>query len=89
MALRKPAASKATFQSSTPCYLPGLTGSPKLQPIATRLVMLSTGLKSPMGLKVYGPDLESIEQAGLQFEKALREMDFINTNSVFYDRPRT
>ena len=66
--------------------LPGLTGSPKLQPIATRLVMLSTGLKSPMGLKVYGPDLESIEQAGLQFEQALREMDFINTNSVFYDR---
>ena len=66
--------------------LPGLTGSPKLQPIATRLVMLSTGLKSPMGLKVYGPDLQSIEQAGLQFEKTLREMDFINTASVFYDR---
>lgn len=66
--------------------LPGLTGSPKLQPIATRLVMLSTGLKAPMGLKVYGPDLESIEVAGLQFEKALREMDFVNPNSVFYDR---
>lgn len=66
--------------------LPGLTGSPKLQPISTRLVMLSTGLKSPMGLKVYGPDLESIEEAGLQFEKALRDMEFINTNSVFYDR---
>ena len=48
--------------------LPGVTGAPKLQPIATRQVMLSTGLKAPMGLKIYGPDLESIEQAGLQFE---------------------
>ena len=37
-----------------------VTGSPKLQPIATRQVMLSTGMKAPMGLKIYGPDLASI-----------------------------
>src|SRR5674476_689415 len=41
--------------------IPGLTSAPKLQPIETRLVMLSTGMRAPMGLKVYGPDLESIE----------------------------
>ncbi len=38
--------------------IPGLTSAPKLQPIETRLVMLSTGMRAPMGLKVYGPDLE-------------------------------
>lgn len=66
--------------------LPGLTGSPKLQPIATRQVMLSTGMKAPMGLKIYGPDLASIEQAGLQMEKALKATPDINSSSVYYDR---
>ena len=66
--------------------LPGVTGSPKLQPIATRQVMLSTGLKAPMGLKIYGPDLESIEQAGLQFEKVMRQIPEVNSASVYYDR---
>ncbi len=53
--------------------IPGLTSAPKLQPIETRLVMLSTGMRAPMGLKVYGPDLESIEQGGMLFEQALKE----------------
>ncbi|MCK7534998.1 MAG: hypothetical protein MZV63_30405 [Marinilabiliales bacterium] len=48
--------------------IPGLTSAPKLQPIETRLVMLSTGMRAPMGLKVYGPDLNSIEEAGMVFE---------------------
>ena len=66
--------------------IPGVTGSPKLQPIVTRQVMLSTGLKAPMGLKIYGPDLASIEKAGLQLEKALREIPVVNRSSVYYDR---
>lgn len=66
--------------------IPGLTSAPKLQPIETRLVMLSTGMRAPMGLKVYGPDLTSIEQAGMQFEKALKEVPSIKPSSVFYDR---
>ena len=66
--------------------IPGVTGSPKLQPIATRQVMLSTGLKAPMGLKIYGPDLDAIEQAGLQFEKVMRQIPEINSASVYYDR---
>ena len=66
--------------------LPGLTGSPKLQPIATRMVMLSTGLKAPMGLKIYGPDLASIGQAGRQLERAMKQMPDINPASVYYDR---
>lgn len=66
--------------------IPGLTSAPKLQPIETRLVMLSTGMRAPMGLKVYGPDIESIEEAGLSFEKALKTVPSIKTESVFYDR---
>lgn len=66
--------------------IPGLTSAPKLQPIETRLVMLSTGMRAPMGLKVYGPDLNSIEEAGLIFEKALKEVPSIKATSVFYDR---
>lgn len=66
--------------------IPGLTSAPKLQPIETRLVMLSTGMRAPMGLKVYGPDLESIEKAGLLFEQALKHVPSVKAPSVFYDR---
>ena len=66
--------------------IPGLTSAPKLQPIETRLIMLSTGMRAPMGLKVYGPDLNSIEQAGMLFEKALKEVPSIKVSAVFYDR---
>jgi Cu(I)/Ag(I) efflux system membrane protein CusA/SilA len=66
--------------------IPGLTSAPKLQPIETRLVMLSTGMRAPMGLKVYGPDLETIEEAGMQFEQALKEVPSVKATSVFYDR---
>jgi len=66
--------------------IPGLTSAPKLQPIETRLVMLSTGMRAPMGLKVYGPDLNSIEKGGMQLEQALKEVPSIKGSSVFYDR---
>jgi len=65
--------------------IPGLTSAPKLQPIETRLVMLSTGMRAPMGLKVYGPDLNTIEEAGLLLEKALKEVPSVKPSSVFYD----
>ena len=66
--------------------LPGLTSAPKLQPIQARLVMLSTGMRAPMGLKIYGPDLETIEEAGLAFEKILKEVPSVVPSTVFYDR---
>lgn len=67
-------------------HLPGLTSSPKLQPIEARLVMLSTGMRAPMGIKIYGPDLEAIEAAGKAIEQALKEVASIIPSSVFYDR---
>ena len=66
--------------------IPGLTSSPKLQPIETRLIMLSTGMRAPMGIKVFAPDLETIEAVGIQFEKILREVPSVHAASVFYDR---
>lgn len=67
-------------------HIPGLTSAPKLQPIEARLVMLSTGMRAPMGIKVYGPTLEDIEQGGKALEKALKEIPSIIPSSVFYDR---
>ena len=67
-------------------HLPGMTSAPKLQPIEARLVMLSTGMRAPMGLKVYGPDLESIEEAGKILEDALKDVPSVLPSTVFYDR---
>jgi len=66
--------------------IPGLTSAPKLQPIQTRLVMLQTGMRAPMGIKVFGPDLERIESFGYQLEHHLKSVEGVKPNSVFADR---
>lgn len=66
--------------------LPGVTSAPKLQPIETRLVMLQTGMRAPMGIKVKGPDLESIESFGLQLEEFLKEIPAVKQEAVFAER---
>jgi len=45
-----------------------------LQPIQTRLVMLQTGFRAMMGVKIYGSDLREIERIGLQIEQLLHEV---------------
>jgi len=66
--------------------IPGLTSAPKLQPIQTRLVMLQTGMRAPMGIKIFGPTLESIEQVGFEVEKLLKQVEGVQGMSVFADR---
>ncbi len=66
--------------------IPGLTSAPKLQPIQTRLVMLQTGMRAPMGIKIFGPDLETIETAGYELEERLKHVEGVEPNSVFADR---
>lgn len=66
--------------------IPGVTSAPKLQPIETRLVMLQTGMRAPMGIKVYGPDLTTIEQFGLQLEEILKQVPSVKQEAVFADR---
>jgi Cu(I)/Ag(I) efflux system membrane protein CusA/SilA len=66
--------------------IPGVTSAPKLQPIETRLVMLQTGMRAPMGIKVYGPDLPTIEAFGMQLEEVLKEVPSVKAEAVFADR---
>ncbi|MEC7262482.1 MAG: efflux RND transporter permease subunit [Bacteroidota bacterium] len=66
--------------------LPGVTSAPKLQPIETRLVMLQTGMRAPMGIKVKGQDLKEIENFGLQLEPILKEAQGVKDEAVFADR---
>lgn len=66
--------------------IPGVTSAPKLQPIETRLVMLQTGMRAPMGIKVKGQDLKEIEAFGLKLEKYLKEVEGVKDEAVFADR---
>jgi Cu(I)/Ag(I) efflux system membrane protein CusA/SilA len=45
-----------------------------LQPIQTRIVMLQTGFRAMMGVKIFGADAEAIERIGLQMERILRDV---------------
>ncbi len=66
--------------------IPGMTSAPRLQPIETRLIMLSTGMRANMGVKVFGSDLETIERVGLQIEDALKMVPGVEPSSVFAER---
>jgi Cu(I)/Ag(I) efflux system membrane protein CusA/SilA len=56
-------------------------------PIIGRIDMLSTGIRTPLGLKIFGPRLDEIERIGLDLEKALREVP--GTHMVYAERANT
>ena len=66
--------------------LPGVTSAPKLQPIETRLVMLQTGMRAPMGIKVKGQNLKQMEAFGLELEALLKQAEGVKVEAVFADR---
>jgi Cu(I)/Ag(I) efflux system membrane protein CusA/SilA len=66
--------------------IPGSTSAPKLQPIAARIVMLQSGMRAPMGVKVRGPDLETIERVALDIERYLKEVPSVEPLTVSADR---
>lgn len=66
--------------------IPGATSAPKLQPIAARLVMLQSGMRAAMGIKIKGPDLETIEKVGFELEKLLKETPGVEPATVIADR---
>lgn len=66
--------------------IPGTTSAPELQPIAARIVMLQSGMRAPMGLKVFGPDLKTLESVSLEIESYLKQVPSIKTEAVFADR---
>jgi Cu(I)/Ag(I) efflux system membrane protein CusA/SilA len=62
---------------------PGLTNA-WVMPIKTRIDMLATGIKTPVGIKVAGPDLDGIQAIGQQLEALL--VDLPGTASVYSER---
>ncbi len=66
--------------------IPGTTSAPKLQPIAARIVMLQSGMRAPMGVKVKGPDLDTIDSVGLEIERFLKEVPSVEPTAVIADR---
>jgi Cu(I)/Ag(I) efflux system membrane protein CusA/SilA len=55
-----------------------------LFPIRTRIDMITTGIRTPVGVKVLGPKLEIVEDIGLQVEHALQDLP--GTRSAFFER---
>ncbi len=63
--------------------VPGLTNA-WVMPIKTRIDMLATGIKTPVGIKVAGPDLKVIQEIGMQIETVLKDVP--GTASVYSER---
>jgi Cu(I)/Ag(I) efflux system membrane protein CusA/SilA len=66
--------------------IPGTTSAPKLQPIAARIVMLQSGMRAAMGVKVHGQSLAAVERFGLQLERLLKEVPSVDSSTVIADR---
>jgi copper/silver efflux system protein len=63
--------------------LPGVANAWTM-PIKNRIDMLSTGIRTPVGVKIFGPDLRKIEEIGRHLEKVLNSVP--GTRSVFAER---
>lgn len=63
--------------------LPGVTNN-WVMPIKTRIDMLATGIKTPVGIKVSGPELQTIQEIGQRLETILHELP--GTSSVYSER---
>jgi Cu(I)/Ag(I) efflux system membrane protein CusA/SilA len=81
---RKDLTSKALIKEFNDLVqLPGVTNA-WVMPIKTRIDMLATGIKTPVGIKIGGPDLGVIQDIGQQLENILEKVD--GTASVYAER---
>ncbi|STY78839.1 Cation efflux system protein cusA [Legionella wadsworthii] len=74
---------KIKEELKTRLQLPGLSNA-WVMPIRTRIDMLATGIKTPVGIKVAGPDLNTLQTLGEQIERILKTVP--GTASVFAER---
>ncbi len=74
---------KITAEMSEATKTPGMA-QVFWMPIQTRTEMLTTGLRSILGIKVFGPSLEGIQRVGISIERALADLP--DTRSVFAER---
>ena len=62
--------------------LPGVTPASPLQPIEGRVVMLQSGIKASMAIRVYGDDLEGLSKASLAVAERLKQNRYVNAGTV-------
>lgn len=62
--------------------LPGVTPASALQPIEGRVVMLQSGIKAPMAIRVYGDDLETLATAAMDVASQLKQSPYVNAGTV-------
>jgi copper/silver efflux system protein len=67
-------------------HIPGTTSAPRLQPIETRLVMLQTGMRAPMGIKLRAPDLATLDRMAVEMERLVRQVPAVDAATVNADR---
>jgi len=83
IAHRKRTPDELTDAMNNVVQIPGLNNAWTM-PIRTRIDMLSTGIKTPVGIKIAGPDLATLERIGTEVEAAVRKVP--GTTSVFAER---
>ncbi len=62
--------------------LPGVTPASALQPIEGRVVMLQSGIKAPMAIRVYGNELDELAEAAMDVAGELKKSPFVNAGTV-------
>ena len=83
IAHRKRTPDELTDALNNVVQIPGLNNAWTM-PIRTRIDMLSTGIKTPVGIKIAGPDLATLERIGTEVEAVIRKVP--GTTSVFAER---
>ena len=83
IAHRKRTPDELTDAMNNVVQIPGLNNAWTM-PIRTRIDMLSTGIKTPVGIKIAGPDLATLERIGTEVEAVVRKVP--GTTSVFAER---
>ena len=83
IAHRKRTVDELTDTMNATIQFPGLNNAWTM-PIKTRIDMLATGIKTPVGIKVAGPDLAELERIAAEIETVVRQVP--GTSSVFAER---
>jgi Cu(I)/Ag(I) efflux system membrane protein CusA/SilA len=74
---------KLIEEMNTRMQIPGVTNAWTM-PIKARIDMLSTGIRTPIGIKIYGAELSEIEKIGTQLEQIIKPLE--GTRSVYAER---
>jgi Cu(I)/Ag(I) efflux system membrane protein CusA/SilA len=67
--------------------IPGLTSASRLQPIETRLLMLQSGIRAPVAVRLRGTDLDAMGKTAVEIEQILRDHEMVNPATVNAQRP--